>query len=88
MGRGGEARPIATRVRGPKISLALIAAIPSAYPDAGTVSNRLMRLLPSSRGPTVPRRPKLGFNGLLSTRLAVGIALALIFNIQLILMIR
>jgi hypothetical protein len=68
--------------------VSLIAAIPSAYPDAGTVSNRLICLLPSRPGLTVPRRPKFGFNDLLSTRLGVGIALALIFIIQLILMTR
>jgi len=68
--------------------VSLIAAIPGAYPDAGTVSNRLICLLPSPPGLTVPRRPKLGFSDLLSIRLAVGIALALIFIIQLILMTR
>ena len=66
----------------------LIAAIPSAYPDAGTVSNRLICLLPSPPRPPVARRPKLVFSDLLSTRLAVWIAFALIFIIQLILMIR
>jgi hypothetical protein len=68
--------------------VSLIGAIPSAYPDPGTVSNRLIRLLPSPPGLTVPRRPKFGFSGVLSTRLAVGITLALIFIIQLILMTR
>ena len=68
--------------------VSLIATIPSAYPDPGTVSNRLICLLPSPPGLTVPRRPKFGFNDLLSTRWAVGIALALILIIQLILMIR
>jgi|SoimicMinimDraft_9_1059737.scaffolds.fasta_scaffold36554_1 hypothetical protein len=53
--------------------VSLIAAIPSAYPDAGTVSNRLICLLPSPLGLKVPRRPKLGFSVLPSTRLAVGI---------------
>jgi hypothetical protein len=67
--------------------VSLIAAIPSAYPDAGTVSNRLIGLLPSPPGQTA-RRPKFGFSDLLSTRLGVGIAFALIFIIQLILMIR
>ena len=68
--------------------VSLIAAIPSAYPDAGTVSNRLILLLPSPPGLTIPHRPKLGFSDLLSTRLAVAIALALIFIIQLVVMIR
>ncbi len=68
--------------------VSLIAAIPSAYPDAKSVSNRLICLLPSPPRLSVPRRPKRGFNGLLSTRLAVGIALALILIIQLILMTR
>jgi hypothetical protein len=68
--------------------VALIAAIPSAYPDARTVSNRLICLLPSPPRPSVPHRPKLVFSDLLSTRLAVWIAFALIFIIQLILMIR
>jgi hypothetical protein len=68
--------------------LSLIAAIPSAYPDPGTVSNRLICLLPSPPGLTIPRRPKLGFSDLLGTRWAVGIALALTLIIQLILMIR
>jgi hypothetical protein len=68
--------------------VSLIAAIPSAYPDAGTVSNRLIGLLPSPPSLTVPGRPKLVFSDLLSTRLAVGIALALTLIIQLILMTR
>jgi hypothetical protein len=68
--------------------VSLIAAIPSAYPDPGTVSNRLICLLPSPPGLTVPRRPKLGFSGVLSTRWAVGIALALTLIIQLILLTR
>jgi hypothetical protein len=66
----------------------LIAAIPSAYPDAGTVSNRLICLLPSPPGLTLPRRPKFSFSDVLSTGLAVGITLALIFTILLILMER
>jgi hypothetical protein len=68
--------------------VSLIAAIPNAYPDAGRVSKRLMRLLPSPPDLTVPRRPPLGFSDLLSTSLAIGIALVLIFIIQLILMPR
>jgi hypothetical protein len=68
--------------------VSLISVIPSAYPDAGTVSNRLIFLLPSPPGLTAPRRPKLGFSDLLSSRLGVGIALALFFIIQLILMTR
>ena len=68
--------------------VSFIAAVPSAYPDAGTVSDRLISLLPSSPALTVPRRPKFGFSNLLSTRLAIWIAFALIFIIQLILMIR
>jgi hypothetical protein len=75
------------RASAAKRLVAMIAAIPgasSAYLDAGTVSDRLITLLPSPTGLKVPPRPKLGLSRSALVLWAILVAIILIIQLAVI----